>query len=155
MASPRLLHGRQSQVGLWYVITTVSLGRIPVFASAQAAQLVAEEIRRVPQNFAESHAWVVMPDHLHWMIELRSGIDLSRLVQGLKSRSAIAVNRSRGQSGPIWQPGFYDHQLRADEDFRAQARYIVANPLRRGLVARIEDYPHLWCRWIAGMADLD
>ena len=37
----------------------------------------------------------------------------------------------------------YDHVLRNDEDVRATARYIVADPLRAGLVDSIGDYP-LW-----------
>ena len=39
--------------------------------------------------------------------------------------------------------GLHDHAVRSDEDFRALARYVVANPLRAGLVSQIGDYP-LW-----------
>jgi REP element-mobilizing transposase RayT len=45
--------------------------------------------------------------------------------------------------GRLWQPGYHDHALRREEDLVATARYLVANPLRAGLVQHIGDYP-LW-----------
>ena len=88
------------------------------------------------------HSWVVMPDHLHWLCILRKG-SLARLMQRVKSRSAIAVNRATFGNSEIWQPGYHDHALREDEDVKDVARYILANPVRAGLVAKIGDYP-LW-----------
>jgi REP element-mobilizing transposase RayT len=89
-----------------------------------------------------SLAWVVMPDHLHWLVELGPQ-PLATLMQRLKSRSAIAINKVESRGGRLWQKGFHDRALRSDEDLQSVARYIVANPLRAGLVRRIGDYP-LW-----------
>ncbi len=89
-----------------------------------------------------------MPDHLHWLFQLNEGCLLSRVMKTLKARSAIAINRYRGQGGSIWQRAYYDHALRKDEDIRNIARYIVANPLRAGLVKNIGDYPHWDCTWL-------
>jgi len=36
---------------------------------------------------------------------------------------------------------FYDHIIRRDQSFAHQIRYIVNNPVRRGLVENWEDYP--------------
>ena len=49
----------------------------------------------------------------------------------------------KGRVSPVWQRGFYDHAIRREENLRNVARYIVANPLRAGLVQQIGDYP-LW-----------
>jgi len=43
----------------------------------------------------------------------------------------------------LWQKGYFDRALRREEDLKAMARYIVANPLRAGLVEHIGQYP-LW-----------
>lgn len=102
---------------------------------------------------ADSLAWVVMPDHVHWLFELR-GDNLSHCVQAMKSRCTRSYRSISGSRAPLWQAGFYDHQLRSCEDLTVQATYIVSNPLRRGLADRIEDYPFWWCRWIAGSGDL-
>ncbi|UZE26759.1 transposase [Pseudomonas asplenii] len=53
------------------------------------------------------------------------------------------VNASRGQSGQVWQRGFHDRLIRRDEDLPGVARYVIANPVRAGLVKRVHDYP-LW-----------
>ena len=41
-----------------------------------------------------------------------------------------------------WQKDFYDHHIRANEDYGAQVRYVLRNPVRRGLVAHWEHWPH-------------
>jgi REP element-mobilizing transposase RayT len=50
--------------------------------------------------------------------------------------------------GTFWQRGFYDYAIRQDEDLKKLARYIVANPLRAGLVESIGDYPHWDAKWL-------
>ena len=89
-----------------------------------------------------SLAWVLMPDHLHWLFVLEDG-DLGAVMRRVKSRSAIGINRLLGSTGRVWQKGYHDHGVRAAEDLQAIARYIVANPVRAGLVRRVGDYP-LW-----------
>ena len=71
-------------------------------------------------------------------------LQLSAVVGKIKSHSSRLINRLHGTRGqPIWQRGFHDHALRKDESVLAAARYIIANPLRAGLVRRVGDYP-LW-----------
>ena len=48
----------------------------------------------------------------------------------------------------VWQKGFHDHAIRRDEDIKAVARYIIANPLRAGMVDRIGDYPFWDAVWL-------
>jgi REP element-mobilizing transposase RayT len=83
-----------------------------------------------------------MPDHFHWLIELQRG-SLSGLMQRTKSLSTKSVNLCTGRKVSLWQQGFHDRALRREEDLVKLARYIVANPLRAGLVERLGDYP-LW-----------
>ncbi len=66
----------------------------------------------------------------------------------VKGRSARQINLAFGRTQRLWQPGFHDRALRAEEDRLAAARYIVANPLRAGLVRRVADYPHWDCVWL-------
>jgi REP element-mobilizing transposase RayT len=65
------------------------------------------------------------------------------LVNRIKSASAREVNRLLKRSGAIWDVGFHDRALRRDEDVKVVARYIIANPIRAGLVKQVGDYP-LW-----------
>lgn len=83
-----------------------------------------------------------MPDHFHWLIELGDS-SLNELMRRVKANSSRAINRQRNGSGPLWQSGYHDRALRQEDDLQAVARYVVANPLRAGLVDRLGDYP-LW-----------
>jgi len=135
--------GRYSECGRIYMLTAVTQHREPVFSDWQVGRLVVHQFRQAQaEGLADSLAWVVMPDHFHWLVELKHGT-LAQLVLATKSRSARAVNARLGRSGRFWQKGFHDRAIRREEDLQAVARYIIANPLRAGLVRRVQDYP-LW-----------
>ena len=138
-----LRRGRSSERGRIYLVTTVIAGRRPLLAEFKAARLLIDEIRLAGQDgLADSLAWVVMPDHLHWLLEMGDA-SLSSLMKRLKARSAQRINRHLGLRGSLWQPGYHDCAARREDDLRAMARYIIANPIRAGIVERAGDYP-LW-----------
>ena len=148
----RLRRGRYSEPGRIYLLTTVTAGRRPLFRRLPLARALVDCLR-YPHDRGEvvSHAFVVMPDHLHWLVQLQESQTLAGLMGPLKTFSARRINARRNLSGcPVWQPGFHDRAVRKDEDLRALARYVVANPLRAGLVERIEDYPHWDAAWLDG-----
>ena len=151
MSYDTLRRGRYSLHHQVYCITTVTRDRHPLFADIIAARLLVCELRRLHEcGDVISLAWVVMPDHLHWLIQLNEHWPLYRVVKTLKARSALAINRHLGEYGSLWQRAYYDRAARKNEDIRQIARYIVANPLRAGLVRDIGDYPHWDCIWMTG-----
>ena len=87
-----------------------------------------------------------MPDHFHGLLQLAEGENLSVIIKRLKGVSARALNNEPGKT--FWQPNFYDRALRKDENRAQVARYVVANPLRAGLVTNIGDYPHWDSVWL-------
>ena len=90
-----------------------------------------------------------VPDHGHWLIELAGTETLSNTIGALKKTIATQSNVSRDCVGqPLWQAGFHDRALRKDDDVLVAARYIVANPIRAGLVACVGDYPWWNAVWI-------
>jgi REP element-mobilizing transposase RayT len=143
-----LRKGRFSQKFGVYFLTVVTNKRIPWFRVPALAQTMSQHLSS-PASLADARnlCWVVMPDHFHALLQL-SETHLQAVLNRLKSRSAIDLNRAIGRSGRFWEPGFYDHALRCEESLRGVARYIVANPLRAGLVQRIEDYPYWNSAWL-------
>lgn len=131
------------------MVTTVTLDRRPVFAQLPAARQAIAALRDCDsQGFSSTLAYVLMPDHLHWLVQLYDG-SLSALLQRFKSCSAGQVNRLHRRIGKtLWQPGFHDRAVRDDADIRAMARYIAANPIRAGLVNNIGQYPHWDAIWL-------
>jgi REP element-mobilizing transposase RayT len=84
-----------------------------------------------------------MPDHLHWLVQVSPLGLLSSIVRNVKSHSARRIRVLRCSIEVVWQSGFHDHMMRKDENLVATARYIIANPVRAGIVKRVGDYP-LW-----------
>ncbi|MFS2162036.1 transposase [Pseudomonas sp. Pseusp122] len=144
----RLRRGRFSAEGHVYLLTAVTARRNPLFADWQLGRLVVQQLRSAhEQEIAHSMCWLVMPDHFHWLIELKQ-CSLSEVMCRVKSRSSRAIKQRTGNLEPIWQKGFHDRALRKDDDLLTAARYIIANPLRAGLVRRVADYP-LWdAQWL-------
>ena len=137
MAYSDLRKGRFSQTGLVYHITTVTKNRMPYFTHLENGRKVVQQLAALQaEGRAETLCYVIMPDHLHWLMVLHKG-ELSKTMQLLKGRTA------RAMGGAIWQDNYHDHAVRADEDLRKMARYIVANPLRANLVEHIGEYS-LW-----------
>ena len=141
--SSALRRGRYSEAGRIYLVTTVTRKRKRVFSDFNAARML---VKRLAYEHAAERAmtlaYVVMPDHLHWLMQLGDAHDLSKIVRSVKSVSAHWLGHA------VWQAGFHDHALRQDEDVVDIARYVVANPLRAGLVRRIGDYPHWDAIWL-------
>lgn len=139
-----LLKGRVSLAGQIYLVTAITDQRVSRFDDLGCARLLVAEMRLLNDTQAlHSLAWVIMPDHLHWLLTLGEASELDKVMQRLKGRSAKAINRRLRRNGPFWQHGYHEHALRAEEDIVDIARYIVANPLRAGLAKRLADYP-LW-----------
>ena len=144
-----LRKGRTSLPGQVYIVTACTARRRPVFADFACGCAAASHFAGICERHqAQLITWVLMPDHVHWVVQLRWGSSLSRLVQVLKSVSAQAVNRQLQRKGRIWQAGFHDRAVRAEQDLRVVCRYVVANPLRAGLVADVRRYPFWDAVWL-------
>jgi len=89
-----------------------------------------------------------MPDHLHWLLQLTGKRTLSSCINFVKSLSAREIRMAQGLDAAVWQRGFHDRAIRREDDLIHVARYIIANPLRAGIVDSVRDYP-LWdAKWV-------
>ncbi len=97
------------------------------------------------------HGWVVLPDHLHCVIEMPQQdanfalrwrlikMGFSKSLACAEKRSA--VRRSRGERG-IWQRRYWEHLIRDEKDYIAHMDYVHINPVKHGLVTNVVDWPH-------------
>lgn len=147
--SRALRHGRHSCPGGIYLVTTATRRREPVFLNFRHACAAASAITdRRSLGDARLLAWVLMPDHLHLLLQIGELEAMPRVVGRIKSRSATAVKRASMRDSHVWCPGYHDRAIRRQDDIRRAARYIVANPVRAGLVQRCEDYPFWDAIWL-------
>jgi REP element-mobilizing transposase RayT len=145
--SHRLRIGRWSVPGQVYLITAVCWQRHTVFAEFLSAREVVNALRDVEPS-ASTLCFVVMPDHLHWLMKLEPQAELSATVRLVKNLTTRRIRIRLGGTAPIWQRGFYDRQMRREEDLAAMARYVVANPVRAGLVRSVREYSFWDAVWV-------
>ena len=145
-AGHKLRKGRVSIQNQVYLVTFVTEGRKHRFTNLQCGRLMVNTL--MDSTRVKTLAFVVMPDHVHWLIQLLDESSLSKALHRVKSVSANRLNRYLKRKGRFWQSGFHDHALRREEDIKGAARYIIANPLRAGLVSNVRDYPHWDAIWI-------
>ena len=143
-----LRKGRVSIAGQVYVIAAVTHQRKLIFSDWSSAAHASRLLHSFSNDaHVQTLAWVVMPDHIHWMFALKDG-PLHRPVQHLKSVIARDVNIVSGTTGQLWQKGYHERAVRSEEDLRAVARYIVMNPVRAGLVRRAGEYSFWNAAWL-------
>jgi putative transposase len=99
-------------------------------------------------------AWLVsdyllMPDHLHLFCAPRDlKFTIERWIGFWKDRFAKNLKSHGGAAAPPYriigkfQAGGFHHRLRDDESYSQKWQYVRENPVRSGLVARPEDWPH-------------
>ena len=150
-----LRYGRRSIAGQAYLVTTVTSGRRRVFRDWPVAAAVARELQasRLWRDHC-LHAWVLMPDHLHVLVTLGKSESLERLVSRVKAVSAGTAHCAMRCSGAVWPRAFHDHAVRRDENLRAAALYVIANPVRAGLVDTVWSWPFWNTEWTLGIGDL-
>ncbi len=111
-----------------------------------------EAVRRVHHLHPFTiNAWVVLPEHMHCVWTLPPGdADYSlrwRLIKTFFCRALPAdeyrstVRLFRGERG-VWQRRYWEHLIRDDEDYRRHVDYVYVNPLKHGLVRRVQDWPY-------------
>jgi putative transposase len=143
-----LRKGRVSVAGQTYHVTCATAERRRLFDDFWLARVAMRRFGTVDASGeTTTHAFMLMPDHMHWLFTLNSGT-LSRAVARAKTLSSRDVRALRGDLASIWQKDYYDHALRTDEAFRGIGEYIVANPLRAELVNSPGDYPHWFAEWV-------
>jgi REP element-mobilizing transposase RayT len=108
---------------------------------ADLSDKVLEVINYVKGKYdLDIYAYCLMPDHLHLLVSLKDDKrNILDIVKHFKSKVSFEL-KGRYTAKQLWQDRFYDHVLRKDEDIYKQARYILENPVRKGLVIDFMEY---------------
>jgi len=109
-------------------------------------KIVRECWINIPQHYIgiNSNVFIVMPNHIHGVIEIRgeetrSGSKpdptkrhpLSEIVRAFKTYSSRGINELRDSHGTkVWQSGYYEHIIRGETDYREIGDYIIFNPAK-------------------------
>jgi putative transposase len=127
---------RYQQTGDFHFVTFSCYRRSPYLAAVEAMELFEDALERVRRRYRFVVAgYVIMPEHVHLLVnEPQRGL-LSRTIHALKLSVSV-----RGRERPFWQPHYYDFNVYTHPKFAEKLRYIHRNPVRRGMVAKPEDW---------------
>lgn len=96
------------------------------------ATIVAESLRYFDGDRYRLHAWCIMPNHVHAILQPMDGYTLPRILHTWKSRTAKASNQVLLREGEFWQPEYYDHLIRDEQELRNQLAYVWENSDKAG-----------------------
>ncbi len=106
------------------------------------ASLVAGALRHFESQRYNLFAWVVMPNHVHVVLQPLPQHTLSEILKSWKGYTAVHANRLLGREGNrFWQSESYDHCCRDDEDFARCCAYTEMNPVTARLCTQPEEWP--------------
>ena len=137
-----LRRGRWTHSEADYFLTLCTEGKRSGLCTARAADDIFHEMRTMQADGSwRVRCATVMPDHIHLLITLGQRLLLGRTIQRLKAKTSAALRQALVR----WERGFFDHQLRPDDDCLAIFLYIYLNPYRGGLIAKNEKWPCYYC----------
>jgi len=92
------------------------------------AKIVADALMFFDGDRYEIYDFVVMPNHVHLLVEVHDGWDLRKLLHSWKGYMSREIHRRMNQSGTLWQHEYYDHLVRNETQFIRIQKYIRENP---------------------------
>ena len=146
-----------------YFVTTVIYRRLPVFSIQSNVIALIDSLNyyRYKQKY-NLLGYVIMPDHIHLIIWLRGGSNISEIMRDLKKFTAVRIIRQLEveeryawlrvikESGKktgrgmhkLWQDSYWDKIIYSRKMLREKLEYIHNNPIRAGLVQDVSVYPY-------------
>jgi putative transposase len=129
----------------FFVTTKTSMGK-RLLQSERNAGLLVDVLRSlVAERKFKLHDFVVMPDHVHLLIEVDNDMTIEKAMQLIKGRFSHRLSHEFGYKGEVWQRGFTEVQVMNKQNFEAYHAYIAENPVKAGLAVSTEEYPFCFC----------
>lgn len=101
----------------------------------EVADLVESALKHFDGNRYRLHAWAIMPNHVHAVIEPLVGFDLPQILHSWKSFTAHEIKKLTPIEGDVWFDEGYDHLVRDHADYDHAVRYVLENPGSAGLIS--------------------
>jgi putative transposase len=134
-------HGlyRFQQSGDLHFITFSCYRRAPLLATPQARNIFEQTLEQVRHWYGLFIlGYVVMPEHVHLLLSEPERSTLAVALQMLKQNVAHKIAHTAGT--PLWQPRYYDFNVRSAEKRVEKLKYLHRNPVKRGLVENPEGW---------------
>ena len=136
------------------LVTSNTAERTAIFSSDGVARLFIQILHEVRlETDCELLAFVVMPDHVHLVLQCAAPHPIGQVMQLIKGRFSRRYNEMTGKSGRVWQSRYHERALRGERELFSAIEYVHGNPVAAGLVAEALDFA--WSSASEGDLDLD
>jgi len=127
---------RYQQSGCFHFLTFSCYHRLPYFVAETARGLFERslEVMRTRYDFVVC-GYVVMPEHVHLLVSEPKNALLCTAIQALKLSVTV-----QSAERPFWLARYYDFNVHNEEKRVEKLRYMHRNPVKRGLVAKPDDW---------------
>ena len=128
----------------------------------EIARIVADKLHEFDGDFYDLHAYCIMPNHVHMLIDTMQQlilpgysipneipgnyVQLDKIMKRIKGGSARLANLALGRSDTFWQKDSYDHFVRDEQEWRNIIAYILNNPVKAGLVEHWNAWPFTYVK---------
>jgi putative transposase len=121
-----------------HFVTFSCFHRLPLLEAAAAKETVEAVLERIRERHqARVYAYVLMPEHVHLLVNEPPRILLAQFLKALKQMTS---RKLRGPREKFWQDRYFDSNVHGEKARSEVIRYIHRNPVKRGLVERPEDW---------------
>jgi putative transposase len=126
-----------------YFLTFCTDQRTNVFIDPEAVHLVQMQfVQAARERLFEITAYCFMPDHVHLVVHgLADNSDCKAFIKSAKQYSGFYFKKSRQKR--LWQRYGFERVIRDDRELAFAIGYIVANPVRAGLMEHPSNYAYL------------
>ena len=144
---------RFQETGQLHFLTFSCYKRRPNFANAPSRTTFETSLERARQHYGLCvYGYVVMPEHIHMLVNEPERGSLSRVMQSLKQ--SVARTLALRAADPFWQARYYDFNVWSEHKFVEKLRYIHRNPVNARVSCpsrrlALEQLPSL-CKWRGG-----
>jgi len=113
----------------------------------RVARMVAEAMCFRDKKVYDLLAYCIMPNHVHIVVAVeRSAASLSKILQSLKTHTAMEANKILCKNGAFWQRESYDHVVRDGKELERIIAYVLHNPVKAGMVSNWEEWKWSYCK---------
>ena len=122
-----------------HFITFSCFHRLPLLEAAGARETVEAVLEATrARHQARVYAYVLMPEHIHLLVNEPPRIVLAQFLKALKQ---VTSRNLKGRREKFWQDRYYYSNVHGEKARSEVIRYIHHNPVKRGLVAKPEQWP--------------
>src|SRR5271168_3897236 len=130
---------RFQETGQVHYITFSCYRRRPNLRRDEACATFVAALERVRRDYGLCvYGYVVMPEHVHLLLNEPERKTLAQAIKALKQ--GVARRLALRSEDSFWQARYYDFNVWSEKKFVEKLRYIHRNPVKRGLVARPADW---------------